>query len=221
MQAVTTGQKAFLGAKLVDVGQAAQEALATDLDLPQLTIDGRYNTLNGHGAMFPTLTRNQLAFLDQAKQPESSVLEIGPAYGQVCLEALKLGARDYVVVEMDGKHLKILARRVPIEMRQNLSMIQGAFPSAEVVEGLEATGRKFDAVLADLVLHFLPGAQVVQQAFDTIYGLLKPGGRLYTSFITLFCRFIREEFRFAFDQQVDAFRNGLTAEVPGFLVNPR
>jgi len=207
-------------AKVLNVTQAAQEAIDSNLHLPAVTIDGRYNTMNEQGAMFPQLNANQRQFLQLAGQENVSLLEIGPAYGHVCLEALKQGAQDYAAIELGEEHLKILARQIPVNQTRFVNLIHGPFPSNEVVADLGA--KKFDAILADLVFHFLTSPHEVQVAFNRSFELLKPSGRLYGSVITAYCHFMTQSFRDNFDKQIEAFlRAPSTDGAPGFTPYPR
>uniref|UniRef100_A0A915KLD1 Uncharacterized protein n=1 Tax=Romanomermis culicivorax TaxID=13658 RepID=A0A915KLD1_ROMCU len=89
-----------------------------DLKLPELGIDGRYPTMNQMLGMSFVVRPETQSFLDIAIKPHSKVLEIGPAYGIVCLEALKRGASNYWAVDLDDRHLKILIQQIENDMPQ-------------------------------------------------------------------------------------------------------
>uniref|UniRef100_A0A914EBV7 Methyltransferase domain-containing protein n=1 Tax=Acrobeloides nanus TaxID=290746 RepID=A0A914EBV7_9BILA len=146
---------------ILDPVHAAKEAISEDLCLPKPASDGRINTLNNRGAMkFNFFSKTASKFIDIAIQPGMKVLDIGAAFGEVAMEALRKGAMDYTAIDLDEKHLKILARRVYEEMPEKMSclkLIHGGIPNGSLFKENE-----FDAILADSVLHFLNAEQIFQ-----------------------------------------------------------
>lgn len=140
---------------LLDPAKAAEEARRLGLALPQPSEnDGRFYTLNEKGAMHHSITDMGEQFLSIACQPDARVVDVGAAYGLLCLEALRRGASNITAVEMDRRHLLILARQVAEQMPEKLGslrLVHGAFPSEEVVRVLAEEG-PYDAINAVQVL---------------------------------------------------------------------
>lgn len=199
---------------IIGVEKAAEEAYNEGLQYPTPCKDGRLNTMNNMGAMFPVISSLALQFEKIACQPGTKVLEIGPAYGYVCLHALKSGASDYTVVELDARHLKILAQKVVDEVPEKstaLTLVRGNFLSSKVFK--ELAENQYDAILAEKVLHFFSRPQF-EQALHHVYRLLKPGGRLLINGGTPYCNLLTGDFRIKFELQLEIFLQKLQNGVP-------
>ncbi len=192
---------------LLDPTLAAKDAIMQNLDMPTPHSDGRYNTLNERGAMSPNISALEEKFIEIARQPNSKVVEIGTAYGKVCLKALEQGANHYVANDVDPKHLQILARRVfeqmPTKLDTALTLVIGSFPDTELLAALQPD-QSYDAILASNVLHFLTEPEV-RIAFTALRRLLKPGGKLFASMITPYFGFFKAEMRAEISRQVNEF----------------
>jgi len=194
-------------AALLDIDEAAKEASSLNLELPNSTDGKRFNTMNLNGFMYSTITENDQKFIDLASKPKMRVLEIGCAYGHVCLAALNLGATDFTAVDMEQDHLKILASLVKKqhpEMAKNVKLIVGTFPNPDLLDLLAGFGEKFDAILARNIFHFLHENQI-QTAFDETYKLLKPGGKFFATILSPYAQNFKKDFRHAYDQQLKEF----------------
>lgn len=205
------------------IGQEALEAVLQNLRLPDPTNDGRYNTLNHQGAMFPGLNENKKKFLEIASDPDASVLDIGTAFGEICIRALEFGCLDYVAVDIDASHLRILSRHIMEnipETKPHCRLILGAFPDDKVVQKI-GSDKQFDAILAENVFHFLTGADEVQMAFRRSFELLKPGGKFFGSFATPYLKFVNQNYKDEFEEKMSVFRsNEFKAHqsvVPGYI----
>lgn len=107
-------------ARLFDARTGAREAYFKNLRLPVPENDGRLNTMNLQGAMFPDMKMADrfVQFLTTQLKPENSqsatdikILEIGSAYGKVCLKLFEqFNNIGYVAMDMDERHLQILAK---------------------------------------------------------------------------------------------------------------
>jgi len=89
--------------------KAAQEAKNANLHLPQ-AFDGKsFPTMNQTGSMYSSVNNLDRKFINAASSGKENirVLEIGCAYGHICLEALKNGCMDYTAVDTDENHLKV------------------------------------------------------------------------------------------------------------------
>lgn len=132
---------------VLDVEKCAVQAEIEDLQLP--AEDGRYNTLNETGAMHSSLREIDKVFIEIACKPKAKVLEIGPAYGLVCMEALRRGATNYIAIDIEEKHLNILAKQIMDKMpskKNCVTLIHSAFPSVELRKIFEQNS--FDAIHA-------------------------------------------------------------------------
>lgn len=90
--------------------------------------DGHHPTLNEMGGISSKISQLDEIFIKITTQPKSKVLDIGVAYGLVCLKALNRSAKDYTAVDLEVQHLQLLAKRVVTEMPQlenGLSLICG------------------------------------------------------------------------------------------------
>lgn len=93
--------------------EAAEDAITNDLRLPDVTLLGRIQTMNNYGVMRHGQAGHDVStkeFLAIASNPEAKVLEIGVAYGNVCMEAIKSGCTNYTAVDLDERHVKILGK---------------------------------------------------------------------------------------------------------------
>ena len=96
---------------LLNTIDAAEDAIKNNINVPENEADNRVKTMNNFGYMRVGKTKLQVStkqFLEIASTPGAKVLEIGAAYGEVCMEALRLGATDYTAVDLEENHLKIL-----------------------------------------------------------------------------------------------------------------
>ncbi len=143
----------------------------TGLRMPQAKYPGAIPTLNGRGFMLESLDPYSKAFVEFAPDAEAPMLDVGCAYGVATLAALANGAQ-MVACDMDAGHVAILKDHVPIEHSSRLTTSVGVLPD------IDFPSRKFGAILASRVLHFLTGDDV-EQAVKKMATWLIPGGRLY------------------------------------------
>lgn len=136
-------------------------------------VRGMIPTLNGTGTMTKQLLACSEAFVDYAGQCDGEVLDLGCAYGAASLAALQRGAR-VVAVDMDPRHLEIVEQQVTGEARQRLVTQTGMLP------GLDYADRRFAAIHAGRVLHFL-SPEDLRETFARMYRWLKPGGKLFVT----------------------------------------
>jgi len=185
---------------------AAIEADYNGLSLPKPAEDGRINTLNNFGAMWPQINGELEKFLEVAIKPGAKILEIGAAYGVACMAALKRDATDYTAVDLDKRHLSILASEVKKQMPEKLSsltLIAGAFPHADVVNRLREN--YYDVIITENVLHFLTQAEMLE-ALSQFRRLLRPGGKMFVTTGSPYVYLLKSE-----------VVNGMGAEVEEFL----
>uniref|UniRef100_A0A914DZF7 Methyltransferase domain-containing protein n=1 Tax=Acrobeloides nanus TaxID=290746 RepID=A0A914DZF7_9BILA len=204
--------------------EAAEEAVKNDLKIPESDQVNRTKTLNNYGYMrtgrgvFEISTRQ---FLEIAAKPGSKVLEIGAAYGEVVLEALRKGAMDYTAVDLEEDHLKILARRVREELPEKLTCVKlifGGVPNPDFDKYIEKGS--FDAILIENVLHFLDKDQILE-TLSQIHSWLKPGGKIFSINISFYLGWIKPEIRQSLKEQVAIFQKDPSKidQIPGFFHN--
>jgi len=94
----------------LDVTKAAAEANQLCLQLPKSPDKNHFKTMNHTGAMFNYINSFDRRFINEAcrKAENFRVLEIGCAYGHICLAALSNGCNHYTAVEPEENHLKVL-----------------------------------------------------------------------------------------------------------------
>uniref|UniRef100_A0A915KY69 Methyltransferase domain-containing protein n=1 Tax=Romanomermis culicivorax TaxID=13658 RepID=A0A915KY69_ROMCU len=201
---------------IVNLPNLAQEARTEGLEWPSTAADGRYTTRNQLGAMSPRVSELARKFINDSLQLGGKVLEIGCAYGLICMEALESGVRDYVANDVDEGHLKILARKVMDDMPQraeHLTLLHGSFPESTK----SFSNGTFDAILVDNVLHFFTETQI-KLAFKEFKRLLKPGGKLFGAATTAYIGMVRKDFIETYERKVSAFlSNPTNLPVPGFI----
>lgn len=207
----------------VGVKDAAISAIKEDLRYPSPAKDGRFNTANSLGSMHGVISDLANQFIKIAQQPGVKVLEIGPAYGNVCIEALKNGASDYTVVEAEMDHLKLMALKIAAEVPEKVDavkMYHGRFPDRQVVDKLRDS--QFDAILAGRMLHYLTEAQL-REAFRHFASWLKPNGVLMADSATPYLNFFFDEYVQNFDKDLEHFRQEVAKggpiepTLPGFV----
>jgi hypothetical protein len=158
-----------------------------ELVMPTPEPNGFVITLNNMGYMTSSLDRFSQDFADFSVRAPGPALDIGAAYGIATVAALARGAR-VIANDIDGRHLEILSRGVPTELRHNLSLKTGDFPDA-----LDFTPGSLGAVLVCRVMHFFDGPTIERSA-EKLFGWLTPGGKVFviaeTPYLRNFSSFI-------------------------------
>lgn len=143
----------------------------------------RIATLNNMGGMtrkFDEITKEFIDFVISNKHnPSFKTLEIGAAYGDVALECLKKGARNYLMNDLDNRHIEIFKERTKLENinQKLLKIVVGDFPDAIQLTPF------FDAILISRVLHFFNPAKWLR-ALDKLFYLLRPSGKIFVAVIS-------------------------------------
>ncbi|WP_323122871.1 beta-ketoacyl synthase N-terminal-like domain-containing protein [Burkholderia alba] len=135
--------------------------------------NGMIPTLNGTGAMTTRLLACSEAFVEFAAQARGEVMDMGCAYGVATLAALERGAR-VLAVDIDPRHLEILAARVPAALRERLSTQAGTLP------GMTLPENHYAAIHAARVLHFLD-PDAFRASLHRMASWLAPGGKLFVT----------------------------------------
>lgn len=186
------------------IEQMVRYAKKHKLSLPKPLLDGRIQTLNNKGAMSPKKDWITEHFIDYASSNSRKVLEIGPSYGLVSvIESFKSGNQDYTVVDLEKRHLGILALEIKNKYPQFSSYIK--FAVGEYPNDINLPDEEFDAILISRVLHFFSPYEI-EKTFADFYRILKPGGKVYamaiTPYVKRFASFI-PEYEKNFDNGVD------------------
>jgi len=127
--------------------------------------------MNDTGFMFEVLDEYVEDFISYSGTIDDEVLELGAAYGNAVIPALKAGA-NVRACDIDQRHLDILISRTPEEYRPHLTTEIQKLPNAGLPEN------HFGAILCCRVLHFLTGEEI-DASVANMFRWLKPGGRVY------------------------------------------
>jgi tRNA (cmo5U34)-methyltransferase len=105
------------------------------------------------------------------------VLDIGCGAGNNAIKLLRAyaGSFDCDLNDLSRPMLDRAAQRVSRETKGKVSLIQGDFRTANLVDG------GYDVILAAAVLHHLRDDQDWLEAFGKIFRLLKPGGSFWVT----------------------------------------
>lgn len=116
-------------------------------------------------------------FVELAKSASQPLLDIGAAYGNTTLPALRHGA-TVVAVDLSPTELVILQQSTEQEDQKRLIAMPARFP--EEINFLDSS---LAGVLGGQVLHFLDGP-TLETALRKIHRWLVPGGKLFAITIT-------------------------------------
>ena len=146
---------------------------------------GFVKTLNKMGYMTPYIDPYTEEFILFCKTIESPVLEIGTAYGVATLPLLKGGAH-VTVNDLDPRHLNILYESIPLELRPNLNLKPGRFPTE-----LKFEDNYFGGILVPRMLHLVHPSDL-PLSIDLLFKWLKPNGKLFVIVDTPFLKFFEK-----------------------------
>jgi ubiquinone/menaquinone biosynthesis C-methylase UbiE len=146
------------------------------IETPKILEGNKSHTLNGTGYIFFTQSKISNKFLEEECIAGKTVLEIGAGFGDLPIKALEKGVDEYYVNDISDEHLNVLSDKVRSQVPDKinkLKMINGAAPG--VMRNID---QKFDAIIADKVIHFLNPNEIIE--FLTLAKtLLKENGKLY------------------------------------------
>ncbi len=124
-------------------------------------------------------------FVELAKSAKRPLLDIGAAYGNATLPALRHGA-TVIAVDLSPTELAILQQSAEAEEQKRLVVMPARFP--EQIDFLNAS---LEGVLGGQILHFLDGP-TLETALQKIHRWLVPGGKLFAITITPSLSFYRK-----------------------------
>jgi SAM-dependent methyltransferase len=157
---------------------------------PRAIEDGLIPTDNAMGIMTEEPSPAAEAFIELAARASRPLLEIGAAYGNATLPALRAGG-TMIANDLSASQLSVLASTASILDRKRLVLIPARFP-----EEIRLGDGSLSGVLAAQVLHFFEGP-TVDLAFQSVLRWLEPGGALYLVVMTPslgFYRALRPEY---------------------------
>ena len=146
---------------------------------------GLIPTLNSYGYMLEKPDVISQEFIQYVGGIKGLALDIGSAYGVSVISALQNGA-TVIANDLDERHLQILVQNTPHELRQNLTILKGKFPSEVNIKT-----DSLDGVLSSGVLHYLTGEEL-EIAFQKIFTILKAGGKFFFFTSTPYIGIFRE-----------------------------
>jgi polyketide synthase PksJ len=144
---------------------------------PKEVEEGLIPTDNAMGIMTHEPSPAGEAFIELAAIARRPLLEIGAAYGNVTLPALRAGG-TIIANDLSASELTILAAAAPEEHRRRLVPMPARFP-----EELHFAEGSMSGVLAAQVLHFFDGA-TVERAFTDVHRWLEPNGAFFVVVMT-------------------------------------
>ena len=144
---------------------------------PKAVEDGLIPTDNAMGIMTEEPSPAAQAFIELAARAGRPLLEIGAAYGNATLPALRAGG-TVIANDLSASELGVLASTAPNEDRKRLVLMPARFP-----EEIRLGDGSLSGMLAAQVLHFFDGP-TVDLAFHSALRWLEPGGALYVVVMT-------------------------------------
>ncbi len=144
---------------------------------PKAVEDGLIPTDNAMGIMTEEPSPAAEAFIELATSAARPLLEIGAAYGNATLPALRAGG-TVIANDLSASQLGALAAAASAADRKRLVLMPARFP-----EEIRLGDGSLSGVLAAQVLHFFDGS-TVEVAFQSVLRWLEPGGALYVVVMT-------------------------------------
>jgi SAM-dependent methyltransferase len=144
---------------------------------PKAIEDGLIPTDDSMGIMTEEPSPAAERFIALAATAGRPLLEVGAAYGNATLPALRAGG-TVIANDLSASELAVLATAAPEADRRRLVLMPARFPD-EIPLG-EAS---LSGVLAAQVLHFFDGP-TVERAFQNVQRWLEPGGGFFVVVMT-------------------------------------
>ena len=166
-----------------------------------------YQTNNCQGFMHPisSLSRQFIEF-SVGKQ----VIDIGCAYGNIVMDALKVGAKNVTACGVEQTHLDVVCKQVAgTEFETKLTTVCGEFP-----DGLNFSAEAFDGIHTSHLLNLFTGEEL-ERGLANCYAWLKPDGRLFIVVYSIYSfAFDNEKFKVEYQRRK---QSGM--KWPGYLEN--
>jgi SAM-dependent methyltransferase len=136
-------------------------------------------TKNSRGFMHPISNMGK-EFLVFSKR-NYPVIEMGCAYGNLVIEALKNGVRKIIACDMESQHLDAL-KEIEGTFPDRLQIRQGTFP-----EDFDFRENSIAAIHASHIFEYLNGDDLTI-GLSKFYNWLKPGGKVFLLCYTIFTK---------------------------------
>ena len=150
---------------------------STNFVAPEILEGNKSKTLNGTGYVFFTPSPITENFLKQECVPGAKILDIGTGFSNMPIVALKNASLEYWANDISKTHLDILLKKaqseIPNQNLNNLTILEGKVPNI-----LHSIQCKFDAILADKVIHFFTPDEI-KDFISVSKLLLKKEGKIY------------------------------------------
>ncbi|MDP3531926.1 MAG: class I SAM-dependent methyltransferase [Alphaproteobacteria bacterium] len=151
------------------------ELAAETLKMPEPNVIGLVKTLNNMGYMVTKPDILIKRFIDYMGITKGRFLDVGAAFGEASIQALKAGASYGIANDIDEKQIKILENRIDPELRSKMAFMPGSFPDKVT---WPKDSDHLDGILIARVLHFFDGPQI-ERALKISFEKLKPGGKIF------------------------------------------
>lgn len=162
-----------------------------DVEIPEIISHMKSPTSNSTGYIFHIKTPIAEAFLENECHFGKQVIDIGAGFSNIPIEALKKGISEYVVNDISEEHLKIFVKKAMMANTNselsNLRLLHGKVPDVLT----EITG-KYDAILADKILHFLSPNEINDFVVRS-KSILTEGGRIYATVGSIYSIIIQND----------------------------
>ncbi len=146
-------------------------------------------TLNKQGFMRLDSDICSDKWVELARKNSGYYLELGAAYGETSLRALKASAESKIISnDIEIKHLEILANRTDIKYKDRLILNCSAFP-----ENFQIPNNSINAVLFCRLGHFFTTKQMLA-SLTKIHNILLPGGDLFFTALAPYHYSLKEKF---------------------------
>lgn len=166
-----------------------------------------YKTKNSRGFMHPIseIGKKFVLFSSTATAP---VVDMGCAYGNTSIAALKAGAKVVIACDMEQKHLDALHNQIEgTPLAASLTTKQGVFPN-----GFDFAANTIDAIHASHILEYLNGDEV-EQGLKNCYQWLRSGGKLFILTYSIYIlELANDKFQYEYEQRLKA-----NVKWPGYL----
>ena len=145
-----------------------------DIKKPEPASDGRIMTLSKYGYATEGLIGPSKDFVEYASTCKLPVLDVGAAYGEATVAALKKGA-TVIANEVCQESLEYIAKRKDLndDDRKRLYLKQGFLPF-----GIDFTENSLGAVHCSRVMHYFKPDDV-EGMFKKVHEWLAEGGRFF------------------------------------------
>lgn len=165
-------------------------------------------TKNKRGVMHPlsSISQEFILFSAKVKKP---VADIGCAFGNTVVAAIKEGAKTVIAGDMEPQHLEAVRVQLSENEQANLVTKLGVFPS-----GFDFQRNSLSAIHASHLFEYLTGDEV-EQAISTCYDWLESGGKFFLLTYTIYIfELVNKKFELEFKRRCE---QGI--KWPGYLVD--